>query len=525
MRGRCNLASSSRVAAPFVCGLALTLACKGGEQPLPPLARVEAKPAPESKPSVTLARNDVEVQAPRVGLDGKSHALGSTRVDGAAQVYAAAPRTWIYAAADKNSPRLGYLRMGGSVPLLERANDGWVAIAPRGYVRLDDDATLDPKHPVVRVFAEHPPDVERKLPYLYGTVRNPGPSYNGVPDAAVLAEAEPELAERIPRWLGAGGEIGASFGADLWSPQGVVEDAAVAWRERWTRAVPDYLLGGATLPTARGATDVPLGVAGSLRSKTGYALIETFFAEGRRYGVTTSLRVAPVDRLRPIRGSEFHGYQIGVDVEFPFAIVRSPIARYHDGQEATYRAALPLTGKQQFFNGVLHYETKDQRWISDRFASRIEPAKKMPKWGKQGDKWLDVSIAKQTLVAYEGEEPVFATLISSGEAGLDTTEGSKATKRGIFRIHTKHITTTMSSSEVGEEFELQDVPYVQYFEQGGYALHAAYWHDRFGVPKSHGCINLAPEDARRLFFWTAPQVPLGWHGVLSNSGTVVFVHP
>jgi hypothetical protein len=64
----------------------------------------------------------------------------------------------------------------------------------------------------------------------------------------------------------------------------------------------------------------------------------------------------------------------------------------------------------------------------------------------------------------------------------------------------------MDSRVVGEEFELRDVPYVQYFTDG-YALHAAYWHDVFGQPKSHGCINLAPEDARRLFFWTGPQVP------------------
>jgi lipoprotein-anchoring transpeptidase ErfK/SrfK len=97
--------------------------------------------------------------------------------------------------------------------------------------------------------------------------------------------------------------------------------------------------------------------------------------------------------------------------------------------------------------------------------------------------------------------------------------------RGIFRIHTKHLTTTMSSEVVGEEFELKDIPYVQYFEDG-YALHAAYWHDDFGTPRSHGCINLSPEDARWLFGWTEPQLPRGWHGVRrALSGSVVFVHP
>ena len=82
----------------------------------------------------------------------------------------------------------------------------------------------------------------------------------------------------------------------------------------------------------------------------------------------------------------------------------------------------------------------------------------------------------------------------------------------------------MDSDVVGEEFELRDIPYMQYFESG-YALHAAYEPDDFGTPRSHGCINLAPEDARRLFF-TEPTLPDGWHSVRrALTGSVVFVHP
>ena len=55
-----------------------------------------------------------------------------------------------------------------------------------------------------------------------------------------------------------------------------------------------------------------------------------------------------------------------------------------------------------------------------------------------------------------------------------------------------------------------------YFE-AGYALHAAPWHDEYGKPRSHGCINLSPIDARRVFMWTDPPVPSGWHGI--NIGT------
>ena len=155
--------------------------------------------------------------------------------------------------------------------------------------------------------------------------------------------------------------------------------------------------------------------------------------------------------------------------------------------------------------------------------------KGMPAWGKNGERWFDVNVSKQTLVAYEGTRAVFATLISTGEAGLEDPEHTKSTKRGIFRIHTKHVSTTMDSDAVGEEFELRDVPWVMYFK-GGYALHAAYWHDDFGRARSHGCINLAPIDARYVFFWSSPDVPEHWHGAYSGQGgfeegTLIYVHP
>ena len=76
-------------------------------------------------------------------------------------------------------------------------------------------------------------------------------------------------------------------------------------------------------------------------------------------------------------------------------------------------------------------------------------------------------------------------------------------------------------------FQLRDVPFIQYFESG-YALHAAYWHDVFGTPRSHGCVNLSPVDAHRLFLWTDPPVPDGWHAVNTGEdmgeGTTVIIH-
>jgi hypothetical protein len=470
---------------------------------------------------------------PVVELDGTTHPHPVTLLEGGrARIYSRALRTRIHRAPDASSAELGYLRVGGSAPVAGDAvpgpgcAEGWVPIRPEGFVCLGSRATLDADDPIVARALEHPPDFSRKLPYIYGTVRNPGPEFARLPNEQELARIEPDLAERMPRWLDAGGEVGASYAQEVWLGAGEFVEPALAWQERRSSALPSYLTTGKALIPLEGRVRDPDQVhLGNMRPKTGYSFLETVLWQGRRYGVTPEAELLPTDRLRPIRGSDFHGVRIGKDVSFPFAFVRSDRASYRDGARAEYRAVLELTGKQQFFDQVLHYETRDGRWISDRFASRLDAAKKIPGWGQKGEKWIDVNLTKQTLMLYEGREPVYATLISSGEAGLEDHETTTATKRGIFRIHTKHVTATMSSNEIGEEFELRDVPYVMYFDKAGYALHGAYWHDRFGVPKSHGCINLAPEDARRIFHWTLPALPTGWHGVLKPlTGTVVFVH-
>ena len=70
---------------------------------------------------------------------------------------------------------------------------------------------------------------------------------------------------------------------------------------------------------------------------------------------------------------------------------------------------------------------------------------------------------------------------------------------------------TYGDSAVDGPYSIEDVPYVMYFH-GAYALHSAFWHDRFGHTKSHGCVNVAPLDARWLFRWTGPHLEAGWHG-------------
>src|SRR5699024_3031648 len=114
----------------------------------------------------------------------------------------------------------------------------------------------------------------------------------------------------------------------------------------------------------------------------------------------------------------------------------------------------------------------------------------------------------QTLVAYHsGGEPVFVTLVSTGRVrrpGVE--EYDHRTPTGLYRINAKHVTATMDGdSKAGGPYSIQDVPYVMFFYED-YAFHAAIWHDRFGRPKSHGCINMSPADAKWLFEWSAPHL-------------------
>ncbi len=186
-----------------------------------------------------------------------------------------------------------------------------------------------------------------------------------------------------------------------------------------------------------------------------------------------------------------------------------------------YREIVPLTGVKQ--GG--YAEAKDGSWLRQEDIRTIEPMTRAPVWAKEGKKWIDVSILEQALVAYEGEKPRYVTLVSTGADGLGDPKKTHSTVQGVFLIHTKHVTVTMDGDETGDEFDLRDVPFVQYFTDG-YALHAAYWHDDFGVPRSHGCVNLAPVDAAWLFGFTTPEVPDAWHAALSlKHGTVVFTHP
>ncbi len=130
-----------------------------------------------------------------------------------------------------------------------------------------------------------------------------------------------------------------------------------------------------------------------------------------------------------------------------------------------------------------------------------------------GERWLDVDLSRQTLVAYRGETPVFATLVSSGRGapGSET-----ATPSGTFRVWVKLRRSDMDNVDdaaARENYAIEAVPWVMFFRRG-YGLHGTFWHQRFGEVRSHGCINLAPKDAEYLFHFAGPRLAPGWSAVL-----------
>jgi lipoprotein-anchoring transpeptidase ErfK/SrfK len=114
-------------------------------------------------------------------------------------------------------------------------------------------------------------------------------------------------------------------------------------------------------------------------------------------------------------------------------------------------------------------------------------------------RWIDVDLTNQRLVAYEGERPVRSVIVSTGLPRTPTVTGR-------FKIYVKYRAARMS----GPGYDLPGVPYVMYFYRG-YGLHGTYWHNNFGRPMSHGCVNLPTPEAEWLFNWASVGTPVVVH--------------
>ncbi len=453
---------------------------------------------------------------------------------------------------DGKSVRLGYLRYGERVAVVpephKKANcpEGWYELLSGGFV-CAKYATLDMDHP--RFKLAKAPDLDGPLPYTYGVnVANGTPLYRSIPSRKERLKLEPWLAGR-PRKPKTDDDSNPYATAGL-TAAGTAPDGGTAIGENagedapwWEKETPD---GGPPAVTLEDLQESGGPIARRMVKGFFLSLDHQFDASGSTWWKTVDNFTAPSDRILVSKpATEFHGVWLGKDDgtyatknvaarrvdKLPVAFVLHGSKRWTldatrkhatvaDGQLDRFDA-IGLTGEKAKVMGVEFWETTDGWWLRAVDGARTEPGPAPERLGEH-DKWIDVNLKTQTLVAFEGTTPVFATLVSSGRNEHETTPGT-------FRIREKHIAATMdgdADKAADGPYSIQDVPYIQYFN-GGYALHSAFWHAAFGNVKSHGCVNMAPWDAKALFGWTDPQLPEGWHAAYSTKehpGTRVIVH-
>ncbi len=454
---------------------------------------------------------------------------------------------------ETRSLRLGSLRYGERAPVIpephKKANctEGWYELLAGGFV-CGKYATLDMDHPRFRLVKA--PDLGGPLPYTYGVnVANGTPLYRQVPSREERVKIEPWLSR--PRkaktdddnpYAPASTQGAPDGGAD---PSAIGEGAGdkpdVPW---WQKDAPD---GGPPPVTLEDLQEDDGPVARRMVKGFYLSLDHQFSASGATWWKTMSGLVAPADRIyvaKPV--TDFHGLWLGKDGasfatkddpsrridKLPVGFVLNGRARKWsldaDRKHASQAEgvidrfeAVGLTGTGATVSGTEYWETDEGWWLRAIDGTKTEPGPPPDRLGDH-DKWIDVNQRRQTLVAFEGTTPVYVTLFSSGRNEHETPVGS-------FRIREKHIASTMdgdADTAADGPYSIEDVPYIEYFN-GGYALHGAFWHAEFGRVKSHGCVNLAPWDAKAVFNWTDPQLPEGWHSVMATKehpGTRVVVH-
>jgi hypothetical protein len=239
----------------------------------------------------------------------------------------------------------------------------------------------------------------------------------------------------------------------------------------------------------------------------------TTTVDGVRYHVSADGKVLPVEGTFQLKSfSEWQGVPLAAAEHLPFAWVTPRKAKVYDRPKGTVVEELERRTRVAVLEEVMEGAARWVRIGEGRFirADQLNEVRKIarPEGTGSNERWIDIDLGEQVVVAYVRDQPVFATLTSSGRP-------PNRTPRGNYPVWGRASAVTMKSQSYDDKpYYVNRVPWVVFF-QAHNALHAAYWHDRFGTVKSHGCANLAPKDARYLFEWLEPRVPAGWTGVRS----------
>lgn len=215
--------------------------------------------------------------------------------------------------------------------------------------------------------------------------------------------------------------------------------------------------------------------------------------------------------------SEFVGVMLDDDWSLPFGWILDITGIYASsfpgGEPDSETGLIPLHYER--FNiyaeavgadGWTWYLVGPNQWVKQIFMTVIKPTERPDE--VTSNRWVSVDLFEQSLIAYEGNRPVFATLISTGLEGTET-------NRGVFEVWARLERDGMSGATgAPNAYALQSVPWVQYFDDG-ISLHGTYWHDTFGYRRSRGCVNLSISDSRWVYDFFTP---------LAQAGEPAYVH-
>lgn len=207
----------------------------------------------------------------------------------------------------------------------------------------------------------------------------------------------------------------------------------------------------------------------------------------------------PASQLAVVRPSTFAG--VYIEEELPYLMAWVLIPSYPSPSPNTpgdqNRPILERYTRVNIFatveiDGWEWYLVGPESWIKQTNVARVLiPERPAETKGR----WFSIDLYEQVLIAWEEDQPVFTTLISSGLGDWPTNEG-------LFNVYTRQVNGHMSGAEGQTDFySLENVPWVMYYD-GAISMHGTYWHDGFGYRHSHGCVNMTITDAHWAFEWS-----------------------
>lgn len=180
-------------------------------------------------------------------------------------------------------------------------------------------------------------------------------------------------------------------------------------------------------------------------------------------------------------------------------------------------------------NGVFWYRIDDDKWKISFYVNSAhmhiftpeEVAPLSPQVPADA-KHIEIRLPEQIVIAYEFDRPVFMARTATGARFID---GDYRTPPGIYITNRKRPSRHMAAGDraAPNSYDLPGVPWVCYLMDNGISFHGTYWHNNFGRPRSHGCVNLSILDSRWVYRWCTPSVPLETVTMTEKTGTMVHI--